>query len=193
LETGSLQTLNKPDIREVMIDFFKKYYTSDNISICIASSINIKEQIRIITNTFGNIKETKCIKFELIKPFYTENMNKTFHIKSISNIYKLTYLWEIPIQSIYMYSKDFYILGLMITEKSELSLYKNLKNKGYINNINFEIDYEGVFTINIMLTKTGLDSIQYIEMMLLSTIHSIYNTDIKEICKIFSKNYTKMF
>ena len=41
--TGSLNTLNKPDIRNNLIEFYNKYYISENISICIISSISINE------------------------------------------------------------------------------------------------------------------------------------------------------
>ena len=49
--TGSLNTLNKPNIREKVIEFYNKYYTSNNISICIASSKSHKELFEIIDKT----------------------------------------------------------------------------------------------------------------------------------------------
>mgnify|MGYP003353144594 CR=1 FL=1 len=59
-----MNTLNKPDIREKMIEFYNQFYTSDNISVCIASSKNIDELKKIVTDTFGLIPKTES-KYKL--------------------------------------------------------------------------------------------------------------------------------
>ena len=42
--TGSLESFNK-NVRKEMIEFYKKYYTSDNMSITIISNIKLKKQL----------------------------------------------------------------------------------------------------------------------------------------------------
>ena len=49
--TGSHNTLNKPGIRDELIKFYKKYYVSTNISICIATSKKHNEILTLIKNT----------------------------------------------------------------------------------------------------------------------------------------------
>lgn len=185
--TGSLNTLKHDDIREKMIEFYKQYYTTDNISICIASSKSIADQKKILKNTFGSIPKTKGAKFKIIKPFYSKNKGKYYHIKSIANIYNLTYLWEIPIQTNYL-TKEFTLLGMMLNNPSKEGLKFHLKNMGYINNINVEVNYEGTFVITFNLTKLGLDHIDYVENTFFSNLEEIFKLDnIKEYASYYQK------
>ncbi len=190
--TGSLNTLNKPDIRDQVIEFYKKYYTPENISICIASSKPIETINKIITDTFGIIESRdNQEKPTITKPFYSENKLKTFHLKTISNIYELTFIWEIPHQSKhnYLQSKDFTIFELLLTNKSDKSLFFHLKNLGFIVSINTEIQYEGAFSVCFKLTKEGFNNLEYIQSALYHYIDLIYDLDssLKSYAKYFEK------
>lgn len=93
--TGNYETLNKKDIREKMIEFYKKYYITQNISICIATNININKIINSLNNTFGiiipdtNNQQNTGIIFK---------EKGSFYLKSIRDINKLVFIWEIPEQ-----------------------------------------------------------------------------------------------
>lgn len=179
--TGSHNTLNKKDIRDKVILFYNKYYVSSNISIAIASSKEIKDTYNIINSTFGNIVNKIYIKNnEIIKPFYSNNKLKTYHLKTLSDTYSVTYIWEIPIQdSNYTKVKYFNILEMMLNNLSENSLSFHLKDMGYINYINIETLYEGIFNITFKLTALGFDNLNYIENILFNTLDNINKSDIK--------------
>ena len=184
--TGSLNTLNKPNIREKVIEFYNKYYTSNNISICIASSKTHNELLNIIENTFGQIvKASDNISNKLIipKPFLSKNKGKTIHMKSFTNIYQISYYYEIPVQSTYLESKDFTIFDMILSSKSEKSLYFHLKNLGYLINISTEVKYEGIFIITLKLTKDGYQNMQYCEHLLFDSIKQIIKMDINKYAK----------
>lgn len=187
--TGSLNTLDHADIREKLINFYNKYYVTDNISICIASSkpiLNLKE---IIDSTFGIIKKTgEPNKLELSKPFYSENKLNTYYLKTLSNIYNFSYLFEIPEQHKYLRSKYFKIFDMiLLSNMSDKSLYYSLTNLGYINSMFIEIKYEGVLEIIINLTKNGLNNLDYIESSLFQSIEQINNSDIKKYAEYYKK------
>ena len=186
--TGSLNTLNKNDIREKMIEFYNKYYTSDNISICIASSKSFDDLYSIINHTFANILPSKK-KYNLIlsKPFYNNNKNKVFFFKTSNNIYDIYYIWEIPFINEYYNSKDFNILSLLLLNKSSKSLYFNLKKKGYLNNIDIDILEEGLFILNLSLSKEGYANINYINTYLYSYINNIYKINIRAYAEYYQK------
>lgn len=186
--TGSLNTLNKPDIRDKMIDFYKKYYTSDNISVCIASSKPIDELEKIVVNTFGSIPKTIKEFFTIPKPFYNQNIGKTFHLKSISNNYEISYLWEIPDQKNFIDSQDFTILNLYLTNYSKNSLMFHLKNLGYLSNIYAEIKYEGIFILKLKLTKFGFENINYVENCLFEYLDLFVNSDIQKYVEYYQKS-----
>jgi insulysin len=188
--TGSTTTLNKQDIRNKVIDFYNSFYTSNNISICVASSKPNDVLLNMLTNTFGNIvkKDINDNKLIITKPLYSNNLNKTFHLKSNSNKYDISYIYEIPYQKEYLMSKDFTIFDLILSEKSEKSLFFHLKNLGYLNNISIETKYEGLFIINLILTKEGYNNMQYCEHTLFDTIEQIVNMDINQIAMYFKKS-----
>ena len=185
--TGSLSTLSKPNIRDKVIEFYKKYYTTDNISITIGSSKPITKLEQIIIDTFGTIKKTLGHIYMVQKPFYSENRGKTFFIKSITNTYKLTLIWEIPIQESYGDSKDYMILEMILSNQSENSLYFYLKNLGWLKAINIEIKYEGVFIIDLVLTKEGFNNIKMIDSILFSYLEKILNSNLRKYAEYYSQ------
>ena len=188
--TGSLETLNKSNIRELLIDFYNKYYISENISICIGSSINKDKLYKIIHNTFGGIKNKKKNEYKIKKPFYNENLLKTYHLQSLSKIYKLIYIWEIPsLTDGFLYSKDFEILEYILLNNSENSLSFHFHNLGYIINLYVDILYEGKFIIYILLTEKGFNNTEYIDSILFSYLSYIYTLDLTEYSKYIKNVY----
>ena len=185
---GSNQTLNKSDIREQVIDFYEKYYTSDNISICIASSLDTETLYYIINETFGKIPKKKTSeKIVISKPIYEENKGKTFHLKSLSTKYDISYMYEIPYQDNFMQSKEFNLFDLILTDKSEKSLNFHLKNLGYLNGIHVEIKYEGLLIITLSLTKVGFKNRAYCEHLLFTVIDQIIQMNLKQIAEYFKQ------
>jgi insulysin len=183
---GSKQTLDQPDIRNQLIAFYNKYYTSDNISICIASSIDPRELYEIVNCTFGVIESKRCEKIIISKPIYSKNTTKTYHLKSLSTKYDVVYMHEIPKQNIFLL-KEFNIFDLILTDKSEKSLNFHLKNIGYLKSIHCEIKHEGLFVITLSLTKEGFDNRAYCEYILFETIKQILQMDIKQIVEYFTQ------
>jgi insulysin len=185
--TGSNNTLNIPNIREKMIDFYNKYYTSDNMSLCIASSKSFDDILMMINHTFTNIPIKKKYIFTINKPFYNNNYNKVFFLKSSRKIYDINYLWEIPVLSQFYDSKDFIILQSFLLNKSNNSLYYELKKKGYLKYINIDISEEGIFNMLLSLSKYGYQNLSYINTIVYSYINEIFNIDIKKYAEYMQK------
>ena len=185
---GSLNTLNKPDIREKVIKFYEKYYIPENISICVGSSQPVEEIEKMIVDTFGHIpSSTKHNKLVLSKPFYSINKNKFFHLKSLSTIYELLFIWEIPSQVNYNKSKDFLIFDKILNNESLNSLFFYLKNLGYINSIRSEIKYEGMYIVTFNLSKEGFNNMDLIQKVLFECIEQIKKLDIKKYAEYYKK------
>lgn len=185
--TGNLETLNKPDIREQMIQFYKKYYNSDNISICIVSSKPIEEIKQMIDSTFGLIPKKLSTEFKLSKPFYSMNGGKTFYMETLATIYDISYIWEIDKFGSSSYN-CFQILGLILNNSSYNSLYTYLKNMGYLNNISTEFRKEGQFIIFLSLTKKGYKNMGIVDSILLGTLNNIINMiDFEKVATYYMK------
>jgi insulysin len=192
---GNAQTLNKKDIRDKVIEFYNKFYTSNNISICIASAQDKNKILEIVDKTFGQIKKYEQANNKLVlpKPIYTNNLGKSFHIKSLTNKYDVTYMYEIPSQHSHLMTKEFTLFDAILTSKSEKSLYFHLKNLGYLNRINTETRFEGVFMITLHLTRDGFTNIQHCEHLLFDTIKQIIQMDINKIAKYYKQVFDISF
>ncbi len=187
--SGSSKTLAKLNIRDKVIEFYNKYYTSNNISLCIASAKEPTEIHQILNKTFGTIQKSTVTNNKLIvnKPAYSKNIEKTFHLKSTSNKYDVSYVYEIPFQDTYLETKEFTLLDMILSEKSETSLYFHLKNLGYLNSINTETRFEGLFIITMSLTKEGFANMQHCEHLLFDTLGKIFTMDIESVANYFKQ------
>ncbi len=129
--TGNLETLNLPNIREIVIDFFNKYYSSNIMKMSVLYNGEQSEDIIIegIKNHFNNIKNKNVsINREL----------KINHLLSEKNI-KI-----VPIKD-----NDYLILLF------ELSYNSNIKNNNIINYISYLINHQGDNTLYNYLNKNG--------------------------------------
>ena len=185
--TGNLETLDKKDIREKMIEFYKKYYISRNISICIATNIDNSKVIDKLNKTFGTIKE--ATNEHKNTGIIFKEKGSAYYLKSIRNINKLVFIWEIPeqIESNQYKSQEFVMLGQLLTFNIEGSLKYYLKTNGLINNISYHVANEGYFEITFNLTVEGFNAIDTIEVLLNSYIEKIYSIDFNKVYDYFSK------
>jgi insulysin len=184
--TGNYETLNKKDIREKMIEFYKKYYITQNISICIATNININKIINSLNNTFGiiipdtNNQQNTGIIFK---------EKGSFYLKSIRDINKLVFIWEIPeqINSEQYKTHQFNILGNLLTVNIDNSLKFYLKNNGFINNFSYDVGLEGYFMLYFDLTPNGINNINLIETLLNNYLELIYQMDFDKVVEYYNK------
>ena len=177
--TGSLNTLNKKDIREKMIEFYNKYYVPNNISITICSSLPINDINKLIEDKFNRIKKNKNkIKFPIKKPIFTDNIGKTFHLKSKSKIKSLILLYEIANITELLYNKAFDIFSFVINRNGPKSINFQLKKIGLIDGLEIEISEEGFIQIIILLTEYGFNNLNFVEKIVIDYIEeTINNTD----------------
>jgi len=190
--TGSSETLNKPDIYDKMLDFYKKYYNPNNISICIASNKSIDELINITEKYFGSILKSNIENdLTLIKPIYSINKGKTYHMQSNSDIKILEYIFEIADYNIN--SKIYNLLSNILNSPEENLPIDYLKSLGYINSLNSSVDLAGIFIIKLILTQKGIEHINDINNILKYFINKILLLDWNKINEYNKKKYNFLF
>ena len=155
--TGNLESLQKPNVREEMIKFYKKYYISSNIKISTISSLPLGDVTKMINKYFGQIekaslKDSNNGKIINAKPFYNPGL-EMFFLKTVNKTSFLIYMWEIPeINDYYKNNLSPYFLSDIIDSGNEKSLNNFLIKNGYIKGISVRIDDEGKFIIFFDLT-----------------------------------------
>ena len=169
--TGNLETLNKSDIYDKLLEFYKKYYISNNFSIVILSNLSIDVMYTHLINTFGIIKKNNNITTDnIIQPYFNSNLNKRFFIKSYGDKNIMYIAWEIP--KFTGISHFVYLqFCLLIESKDGLSFF--LKKRGYLNNINIEIEVHGLFIIIMNLTELGFNNLSYVYSILFKYINDL--------------------
>jgi len=168
--TGTKETLNKPDIHKKMVDFYNKFYVSNNISICIASNHSISNLYDIVNSTFGTIPKSNIVNdFKLIKPFYSNNKENQYVMKSNGSTKLLEYLFETPENIIK--SKIFNLFIKVVCTPEDNLCVDHLKSLGYINFIEGVYENYGLVKIIIILTDKGLKNILYVD----NYIHNYFN------------------
>jgi insulysin len=184
--TGSNSTMNKKTIRNAMIKFYNQFYVSENISVCIVSNINIKNQKNLLKSTFGNIPTKLKKEITIQKPIY-DNFGKTYQMIPLSDIQKIKYIWEINpgfTKTNKIYKIIFELLNMF--NKNSLSnflMVNGLADYGYIN-IEEEV---GLFILTINLTKLGLTKLNIIDGYVNYTINNIFSKDLTEIIEYYRK------
>jgi insulysin len=180
--TGSLETLNVKNIREKMLEFYSKYYISDNISICIASKLDIVETEQMIIDVFSQIKKNRNEHHDMHDGI-TFSKKQDYLLKSIGEMHHLHYIWQIPeqISSNQYKTQEFQILGELIAVNKIGTLKFYLINNGYINGLVYDINKCGIFSIMFNLTLFGMENIDFIDSLLYKYLDDIYNTNISEI------------
>jgi insulysin len=191
--TGNIESLKEKDIREKMIEFWKKYYISSNINICIVSNLKIEEQKKLIKDTFGLIPKKSEKKFKLVKPIYDVS-NITYQMKPLSDVQYLNYYWEVSNDQEYNCNKLFQVLGDVLAKYNKDSLGNHLKVKGYIETLTYSYNnLEGIFSLSFNLTKLGCKNLDYIDGTLKYALQQIFNSDWYKILKYFSEIYNINF
>ena len=187
--TGSLETLNKKDLRQKMLEFYKKYYVPENVSLCVISNYDINKMKKMVITNFENFTNNKITpKIELLKPFYKKNINKTFIIKSDNKTFQLKYIFETHELNKYNKTKIFNYVSFLINLDMKNTLKDFLLFNNYITTVisDFEIS-TGLFNIHFDLTKKGEKNINLIDGYLRYYIDFIIKFNKKDLFNIINK------
>ena len=189
---GSNKTMNNKTIRKAMIKFYNQFYVSENISICIISNIDIKNQKKLLKSTFGNIPTKLKKEITIQKPIYN-NFGKTFQMIPLSDIQRIKYIWEIN-PGFTETNKIYKIILELLTMLNKNSLINFLKVNGLAEYCYVHIEEEvGLFILNINLTKLGLTKLNLIDGYVNYTINNLFSKDLTKIIEYYRKIFQLLF
>jgi len=193
--TGSKKTLNKKDIQEKIMDFYKKYYLPDNICISIISNKSIDDLTKIANDKLNKIKsENKTINHITYNKFFYKNVRKkAFCMNSLGFINTINYLFETKNTKNYLHTKIFDVLSHLLNSPKVNNINDYLLNLGYIYYLSSIYDEDGVFQIKISLTNKGLKNLDKIDGYLRYTLNYYFNQNWTNIIKYYKKQYNFIF
>lgn len=73
--TGNLQTLDKPNIRALLLDYYEKYFSANQMSLSLVANYSLDQLEEMAIDKFGGIKdkEIKLRDYSLEIPIYKED------------------------------------------------------------------------------------------------------------------------
>jgi insulysin len=167
--TGNLETLKKYNIREVLLDFHKKYYSSNIMHLTILTNKDLDYCEKIARNYFKDvINKNVSISYSTNElPYSAEyGLNKTYYVKPVQNVNQIKLVWQFPYQMPFYKNKSLSIISSLLGDENPGSIYNHLKNKGWINSLTSGTTNESynfnIFELNIDLTLEGLNNIDEI-------------------------------
>ena len=192
--TGNFKTLNKPDIRNKMIEFYNKYYTSNNIVITIISSKSIEHMENIIINKFNNITK-KYNDNSIIKnsKYFDTNMEYVLYPHNDKNY--IVYFWEINLPQTYSKNMISDVIEEIINNEDSNNIEKILIDKDLIKGLfSYTMD-EGIFVLIVDINNDNNinDTIKKINSHIKYYFNNLNKLNWNKIYDFIDKKYNIMF
>ena len=130
--TGSLETLNIPDIREKVISFYDKYYSSNIMKLVILYNGNDFENTIDKVKKMFNLIKNKNVKINREFNGSHLNLNKIIKIKPISDEEIFTLIFEIKINDEIKNNNLLQYISYLLNHEGEGTLQNKLYKLGYI-------------------------------------------------------------
>lgn len=131
--TGSLETLDKPNIREALLSFYKKYYSSNIMRLCVVSNKDPEETIMKYKGLFEEIenKDIEIPKLK-VKPFNAENLKRLIKVVPAKDNDRLQVMFNIDeIMRPHFKKSPSGYLSHLIGHEGKHSLFSLLEDEGY--------------------------------------------------------------
>jgi insulysin len=188
--TGNLETLNKPNIRDALLDFHKKYYSSNLMSLVMLSPKPLEEMEKITDDLFTHVEYNQNITTEALQkqyssvfPYEKNNTGFFYKIIPVKDKDEISFYWFINENTNPLYDqKPLTYLSSLFGHEGPNSLTSSLVKDDLIHGLSS--GYSCVantftkFYIHIDLTKKGLNQYDHVVKRVLHHINKIKEKEI---------------
>lgn len=153
--TGSLKTLGTVS-REDVIQFYRKYYSSNNMKLVIMSAQPMEQLRQLSEKYFSDVPNFNVAKPKYADFFFDFEQRERLHfIKSINDVEEMTILFNVPDEAPYWRSKPLSIIAKLIGDEGPGSLLSYLKSEGLALELSASDAFWRTFGVSITLTPKG--------------------------------------
>ena len=184
--TGNIKTLSLPDIRDRLLVFYKKYYSSDIMNLCVYSNKSLEELLKLVEGLFNAIPKLENFKlprYDEVKPFDENNQKMFYKIIPVKNINELQLEWNFPFCEDY-HSKPLRYITSVLGHEGPNTLTSALNKDNLCNCL---VASSGKFSktymtlkIAISLTKKGLENYREVILRILKYVKTIQEKGINK-------------
>ena len=162
--TGNKITLGLPDIRDRLLAFYKKYYSSDIMTLCVYSKKPMDELVKIVEDLFKlvpKIENFEKPKYDKIMPYDETNLKYFYKVVPVKNVDEIALEWFLPFCDNY-YANPLSFLSYVIGHEGPNTLTSSLNKDNLCNAlVSSAVNKSNtfmVFSITISLTKKGIEN-----------------------------------
>lgn len=167
--TGDVQTLGENpkakgiDIRNVLIDFYKKHYSANLMKLVVYGKESLDELQTMVISKFAAV--TNC-NFELEvwpgKPLDERHFGKLIRVKTLKDSRQLSLAWQLEDLSDHLEEKPEHYISHLVGHEGHGSILSLLKARSWATNLSAGARPSrgyAFFHISIELSKNGLEHI----------------------------------
>jgi len=179
-------------MREELINFYNRYYTTENIKIVTVSNLNTETQKKIIKENFNSIQKKEKYVIPKYKQFFSVSNPNCFnqiHIKSFDDIEQLMLIWHFPTDLVKNKFYKFFILDLFGDEVDK-SLTLELYNAGLIIDLQsmniYNDEYTDTMVVRMNLTDKGLKNYELVIKSVFDYLNTLKEMSFEQFTRLFS-------
>ena len=184
--SGNLKTLSQPNIRDKLLAFYKRFYTSEIMNLCIYSSKTLDESLRLVEDLFvqiPKIENFKMPRYDEVKPYEDENLKNFYKIIPVKDLNQITLEWYLPYCNDY-HANPLGFLGNVIGHEGPFTLTSSLNKDNLCNGLLAGSDKYCkaymTFMISITLTKKGVQNYKEVILRSLKYIKTLQNKEMNK-------------
>lgn len=197
--TGNLETLDIPNIVNIVKEFYNKNYSADNMVLTLVSNLKLNDMERMVKEIFSVIPNKNTLGDSRIKirnydlPY---NVPQTAYITPIKSKNKICLTWQMKIdQNMNKLCRKYKILNFIshfIGHEGYGSIYELLRRKNYVLSLSAGTEEHigdiMTFGVNIETTELGFEHIDVIIDVVYSYINKLLKSSKAEIHELYKES-----
>ena len=161
--TGNIEVLNKPTIRDELLEMYNKFYSSDIMNLCVLSNKPLDTMEEYVTSLFSQVPKKENLvlpRYNEVLPYDETNLGFFYKVEPIKNLDSLKIFWYLPEDSNFYQSKPLTYLCDLLGHEGPNSLASSLFKDDLITSLvtdkSCTASAFSTLSVNIGLTKKGL-------------------------------------
>lgn len=181
--TGDKETLKNAN-REVIVDFYNRYYSANMMKLATISTLGLDEQEQQVRTLFAGLSNNNRDKLTYDADIYDDSLlPQRIEIEPVTDVRQVVLGFEMPSGHDYWQSKPDHLLSALIGDEGKGSLLSLLKERGYATALLsglYSSSYVGEFEVEITLTEKGLAEVNEVVTLFFSYIAMLKKEGLKE-------------
>ena len=181
--TGDQDTLKNAN-RQVLVDFYNRYYSANMMRLATISTLSLDEQEQQVRTLFAGLTNNNRDKLTYDADIYDDNLlPQRIDIKPVTDVRQVVLGFEMPSGHDYWQSKPDHMLSALIGDEGKGSLLSLLKERGYATALLsglYSSSYTGEFEVEITLTEKGLTEVNEVVALFFSYVAMLKKEGLKE-------------